>query len=77
MATVAVNNSTNAALLAIRILGSAIPRIAMQVEAYTDQMECEVNAKNERMRELGWLEYAASMTKVRDIVSWLSRKGLF
>lgn len=49
MATVAVNNSTNAALLAIRILGASIPGIQKQMAAYMKKMEGEVLTKVEKL----------------------------
>lgn len=54
VATVAINNSTNAALLAIRILGAADPSYLEKMQNYMDEMEGEVNGKIGRLAELGW-----------------------
>lgn len=57
VATVAVNNSTNAALLAIRILGASIPGIQEQMAAYMEKMEGEVLTKVEKLDNVGWENY--------------------
>ncbi|KAI8647046.1 phosphoribosylaminoimidazole carboxylase [Parasitella parasitica] len=57
VATVAVNNSTNAALLAIRILGASIPGIQEQMAAYMEKMEGEVMNKVEKLDNVGWENY--------------------
>ena len=57
MATVAINNSTNAALLAVRILSAGIPRLVDEMQEYMDRMKNEVMAKVERLEEVGWEEY--------------------
>jgi phosphoribosylaminoimidazole carboxylase len=49
VATVAVNNSTNAALLAIRILGASIPGILEKMSAYMEKMENEVLTKVDKL----------------------------
>ncbi|EPQ31720.1 uncharacterized protein PFL1_01053 [Pseudozyma flocculosa PF-1] len=54
VASVAINNSTNAALLAIRILGAADPSYLEKMQAYMDEMEDEVNGKIQRLGEQGW-----------------------
>lgn len=54
VATVAIGNSTNAGLLAARILGSFIPSIGDNMENYQERMEKEVLEKAERMRMDGW-----------------------
>ncbi|KAH0606388.1 uncharacterized protein H6S33_004049 [Morchella sextelata] len=61
VATVAINNSTNAALLALRILSvedSELGRgVRSALEKYVDDMESEVMAKVERLEGGGWEEY--------------------
>lgn len=54
MATVGINNSTNAALLAIRILAITDPKYAIAIEEYRANMERVVLQKGERLNELGW-----------------------
>lgn len=62
-ATVGINNSTNAALLAVRIIGSADPSVLKQVEAYARSLEEEVEGKIERLGEIGWEEYVRGLKK--------------
>ncbi|CDS11261.1 hypothetical protein LRAMOSA03524 [Lichtheimia ramosa] len=57
VATVAINNSTNAALLAIRMLGAFIPGILQKMDAYMKKMEGEVLGKVDRLNTVGWEEY--------------------
>ncbi|KAL9940660.1 hypothetical protein V8E36_000148 [Tilletia maclaganii] len=52
VATVAINNSTNGALLAIRMLGDSA--YLDKMETYMRNMEEEVGAKIDRMGEQGW-----------------------
>ncbi|EST06394.1 Phosphoribosylaminoimidazole carboxylase PurE domain protein [Kalmanozyma brasiliensis GHG001] len=54
VATVAINNSTNAALLAIRILAAADPSYLDKMQKYMEEMENEVNGKIERLANEGW-----------------------
>ena len=56
-ATVGINNSTNAALLAIRILGSSDPHIQAQIETHATDMENEVLQKIEKLDSVGWEDY--------------------
>ncbi|KAG0281067.1 phosphoribosylaminoimidazole carboxylase ade2 [Linnemannia exigua] len=57
VATVAINNSTNAALLAVRMLGSFIPSYLDRMEKYQVQMEKEVQAKIATLDQVGWQKY--------------------
>ncbi|KAI9288269.1 phosphoribosylaminoimidazole carboxylase [Umbelopsis sp. AD052] len=57
VATVAINNSTNAALLAIRIIGAFVPGVLDQMDAYMKKMEAEVMGKVERLNNVGWEDY--------------------
>ncbi|KAI0489556.1 phosphoribosylaminoimidazole carboxylase [Xylaria cf. heliscus] len=57
-ATVGIGNSTNAALLAIRILGVAFPEYADKMKAYQEKMKNEVLAKDEVMLSVGWEKYS-------------------
>ncbi|KAI8956337.1 phosphoribosylaminoimidazole carboxylase [Xylaria longipes] len=56
-ATVGIGNSTNAALLAIRILGVAFPEYTDKMKAYQEKMKNEVLAKDEVMLSVGWEKY--------------------
>lgn len=57
VATVAINNSTNAALLAIRILGVYDYKWLDEMNQYMHNMEDEVLAKAERLEEVGYEKY--------------------
>lgn len=57
VATVAINNSTNAALLAIRILGAADYKWLDEMAQYMNNMEEEVLAKAERLESVGYEKY--------------------
>ncbi|KAI5780920.1 phosphoribosylaminoimidazole carboxylase [Geopyxis carbonaria] len=61
VATVAINNSTNAALLALRILSAEDSEFGREVRAklqrYVEDMESEVNAKIEKLEVGGWEDY--------------------
>ncbi|KAH9904215.1 phosphoribosylaminoimidazole carboxylase [Xylariomycetidae sp. FL2044] len=60
-ATVGINNATNAALLAVRILGaSGFPEYARRMRAYQARMRDEVLAKDERLKEVGWKTYTST-----------------
>lgn len=54
VASVAINNSTNAALLAIRILGAADPHYLALMQDYMADMEAEVDGKIERLADEAW-----------------------
>ncbi|KAI9844728.1 MAG: phosphoribosylaminoimidazole carboxylase ade2 [Thelocarpon superellum] len=54
VATVSINNSVNAALLAGRILGTSDVRIRQRVEAYAAEMEGNVLDKVEQLERDGW-----------------------
>jgi phosphoribosylaminoimidazole carboxylase len=54
VATVAINNSTNAALLAIRIIASADVHLLNKMQDYMDEMQTEVMGKVDRLKEQGW-----------------------
>lgn len=57
VATVAINNSENAALLAARVLGASDPRIRQKVERYAQEMEEGVLKKVDRLESVGWDGY--------------------
>lgn len=61
VATVAINNSTNAALLALRILSSEDSEMGRiirgKLESYTERMEAEVMTKVGRLEGEGWESY--------------------
>ena len=57
MATVAINNGTNAGLLAVRILAAGMPSLAADMEHYLKGLEEEVLNKVVKMEEVGWEQY--------------------
>nr|POE91515.1 phosphoribosylaminoimidazole carboxylase [Quercus suber] len=61
VATVSVNNSVNAALLAARMLGVADAGIRARVEAYMRDAAAEVRGKDARLVELGPERYLADV----------------
>lgn len=58
VATVSVNNSINAALLAARILGAADAGMRQRVEDYMRASEAEVREKDRRLEQMGPRAYA-------------------
>jgi len=57
VATVAINNGTNAGLLAVRILAAGNPSLVRDMEDYLKGLEKEVLGKVERLEEVGWESY--------------------
>jgi len=57
VATVSIGNSTNAALLAARIVGTSDARIREWVEAHLERMDRENMAKATNLEEKGWKDY--------------------
>jgi phosphoribosylaminoimidazole carboxylase len=57
VATVGINNSTNAALLAVKILGASDPAYQQAMAAYMQNMSKEVEAKAAKLEEIGWAKY--------------------
>jgi phosphoribosylaminoimidazole carboxylase len=54
VATVAINNSTNAALLAVRIIASSDGDLLIKMQEYMDEMQAEVMGKVDRLKIQGW-----------------------
>ncbi|KAK6062721.1 phosphoribosylaminoimidazole carboxylase [Seiridium cupressi] len=59
--TVGINNSTNAALAAVRILGTTFPEYAESMKAYQSKLKDEVYAKDARLLEIGHEAYMKEM----------------
>ena len=57
VATVAINNGTNAGLLAVRILTAGIPELVDSMDQYLKNLESEVMAKVVKLDEVGWEAY--------------------
>ncbi|KAG6034284.1 hypothetical protein E4U41_006600 [Claviceps citrina] len=62
-ATVAINNSTNAALLAIRFLGAFMPELLQKMKDYQLDMEQQVKQKAETLRDIDVEAYLEKMSK--------------
>lgn len=63
VATVAINNSTNAGLLAVRIISASVPRLIQDMQDYMDGLEKEVLAKAEKLETVGFESYLEGMGK--------------
>ena len=59
VATVAINNSTNGALLAVRMLGGFVSALGDAMERYQRRIEGEVLVKAERLERIGHKAYTA------------------
>ncbi|SCU79893.1 LADA_0B03862g1_1 [Lachancea dasiensis] len=60
VATVAINNSTNAALLAVRILGAFTPSYHERMQEFLVKQEEEVLVKAEKLESIGYQQYLES-----------------
>ncbi|KAG9305510.1 hypothetical protein G9A89_006480 [Geosiphon pyriformis] len=58
VATVAINNSTNAGLLAVRQIGAFIPSYLDKMVEFMENQEKEVLDKVERLEKIGWENYS-------------------
>jgi len=58
VATVAIGNSTNAGLLAVKILAAGRPALIPKLEAFTEAQENEVLTKASRLETLGFRGYS-------------------
>lgn len=57
VATVAINNGTNAGLLAVRILGAGMPHLFEAMNSYLKGLETEVLGKVDKIKDVGWEKY--------------------
>ncbi|KAF5375617.1 hypothetical protein D9757_008510 [Collybiopsis confluens] len=60
VAAVAINNSTNAALLAVRILSAGNPELVREMEVYQKGLGEEVDRKIGVLGDIGWGNYGKS-----------------
>lgn len=58
----AINNGTNAGLLAVRILATGKPSLVLEMENYLKGLEKEVLDKVEKLDEVGWERYEVKRT---------------
>jgi phosphoribosylaminoimidazole carboxylase len=63
VATVAIGNSTNAGLLAVRIVSASVPHLVKDMEAYLASLETEVQGKADRLESIGWTSYLEGLKK--------------
>jgi phosphoribosylaminoimidazole carboxylase len=63
VATVGINNSTNAALLAVRILGASDANVRERLRVWMEGNEKDVMKKDGALLEQGWESYLKSMGK--------------
>ena len=63
VATVAINGGKNAGLLAAKILATSDPELLAKLKDYSEKMKNEVVAKADKLDQIGYKEYAASMKK--------------
>ncbi len=61
VATVAIGGGANAGILAAKILATSDPELLMRLKAYSERMEREVEAKAEKLGEIGYEAYQAQM----------------
>ncbi|KAK4778116.1 hypothetical protein SAY87_018303 [Trapa incisa] len=60
VATVAVNNATNAGLLSVRMLGVADVDLQSRMSQYQEDTRDEVLAKAEKLEKVGWESYSSA-----------------
>ena len=61
VATVAIGGGANAGILAAKILAVSDPALLERLKAYSEEMKREVEAKAEKLDELGYREYMVRM----------------
>lgn len=61
VATVAIDGGVNAAILAARILATSDPELLKRLKAYSQEMKETVQAKAEKLDQLGHKEYLKQM----------------
>ncbi|PRQ41770.1 putative phosphoribosylaminoimidazole carboxylase [Rosa chinensis] len=57
VATVAINNATNAGLLAVRMLAVCDADLLARISQYQEDTKSEVLAKDEKLQKVGWESY--------------------
>ena len=61
VATVAINGAQNAGILAAKILATSDPELLERLKAYTEKLKGQVEAKAEKLNEIGYKEYLKQM----------------
>jgi len=57
VATVAINGSANAGILAAKILAASDPELLAKLKAYKEGLKAQVVAKKEKLEKIGYKEY--------------------
>ena len=57
VATVAINGGMNAGILAAQILATSDDELLVKVKDYAEQMKSEVEAKDAKLKEVGYKNY--------------------
>ena len=57
VATVAINGSANAGILAAKILATSDPELLDRVKAYAQELKEQVEQKDARLQEVGYKAY--------------------
>ncbi len=63
VATVAINGGANAALLAAKILATSDEELLRKLKAYSEKLKSQVEAKDARLKEIGYQAYLAEQKK--------------
>ena len=63
VATVAINGTKNAGLLAAQIIGAADNEVQAKVTAYKEKMKAEVEKKSEKLQSIAYKKYLEEMGK--------------
>ena len=63
VATVAINGGANAGILAAKILATSDPELLQKVKDYAAELKGQVEAKDARLKEVGYKEYMAGQKK--------------
>lgn len=63
VATVAINNSRNAGILAVQILSIKYPDLRQKLREFKKRMHTEVNTKDNKLKELGYIRYLEEKSK--------------
>lgn len=61
VATVAINGGANAGILAAKILATSDPELLERLKAYSEKLKNQVEAKAEKLDEIGYKEYLKQM----------------
>ena len=61
VATVAIDGGANAGILAAKILATSNPEVLKKLKAYSLEMKDTVQAKADKLNELGYKEYIKQM----------------